>query len=157
MMREWKLWPVSLLLLSLPAFAGDVARSPGARKPSKGATVPVRIEILPGEREKWLDPAVAEPIAVAVFGGRGVDVTEIDPSTLVLAGAAVSKDDAGSLASYRDLDGDGITDLLVRFPSRSIRLGERGARVWLSGETLDRRPVLGSGSLASVRDERADH
>src|SRR5262245_38709075 len=149
MTTKWKMWPIGALLISLPALAGDVPIS-------KAATITDRIEILPGEREKWFDPVLAESIPVAVLGGAGVDVHEIDAATLVLAGAAVSKDDEGSLAAYRDVDGDGTTDLLVRFPSRSIRTGGRGARVWLSGQTLDGRPLLGSGSLASVRDERIE-
>src|SRR5262249_15979602 len=99
MTTKWKTWPIGVLLISLPALAGDVPTSSGDLEPKKGAPIPARIEILPGEREKWFDPVLAEPIAVAVLGGAGVDVHEIDAATLVLAGAAVSKDDEGSLAS----------------------------------------------------------
>src|SRR5262245_33537555 len=147
---------LGLLLFSPVAFASDVALAPGPQTPETEATITVRIEILPGEVEKWIDPVLAEPIPVAVLGGGGLDVTQIDPATLVLAGAAATKDQEGSLASYQDVDGDGITDMVVKFPSRSIRLGGRGARAWLSGETRDGRAVVGSGPLASVRNERVD-
>jgi subtilisin-like proprotein convertase family protein len=121
------------------------------------SVVPLRFEILPGEREKWVDTVLAEPVPVAILGSMEVDVRDIEPASLVLAGAAATKGEDGSLASYRDENGDGISDLLVRFPSRSMLLDQHGKRVWLSGETRDGRALLGSGSLAALRDERVEH
>src|SRR5262245_35359693 len=56
----------------------------GAGKGDKDARVPVRLEIMPGQHEKWVDPILAERIPVAILGTPDLDVREIDAGTLVL-------------------------------------------------------------------------
>ena len=80
----------------------------------------------------------------------------ISTRPLVLAGAAASKDDDGALASYRDVDGDGYADLVVRFPSKLLHLDEQSTHAVLGGRTTDGRFLRGRGPLATVDRARAE-
>lgn len=114
----------------------------------------LRIEILPGEREKLIDPVLGGRVPVAVLGTAAMDVREVDSGSLVFAGAAVVKNDDGSLAAYRDVNGDGRTDMIVSFAARQIHLGDRSAHAVLSGRTTRGRVVSGSGAVATVESAR---
>ncbi len=124
--------------------------------PSKVQPENLRIEILPGVADKLIDPALSERIPVVVFGSKAFDVHRIDPATVVLAGAAATKNDDGTLARYGDVDGDGVIDLTLSFVSSRIRLGERSARATLFARTQDGGVVAGSGALRSVDSARAE-
>ena len=116
----------------------------------------VRIDVMPGVADKVIDIALAERIPVAVFGEAGLDVREIDATSLSVNGAAVTKREDGSLATYRDVDGDGRVDLLIDVPSSMMHLGARSPRAFLSGRTLDGRSIAGSALLRTVAQIRAE-
>jgi hypothetical protein len=135
------------------ARAAPIAPASPKKRPS---VLTVRIDVMPGVEDKVIDIALAERIPVAVFGEAGLDVREIDATSLSLNGGAVTKREDGSLASYRDVDGDGRVDLLIDVPSSMMHLGARSSRVFLSGRTLDGRSIAGSAPLRTVAMIRAE-
>src|SRR5262249_42461823 len=108
-----------------------------------------------GVAEKVIDPILAERIPVVVFGSPSLDVHRIDPSTLVLSGAAVTKNDDGTIASYRDVDGDGVIDLVASFPASWMRLGTNSTRATLSARTVEGTVLWGTGPVVPVESLRA--
>jgi subtilisin-like proprotein convertase family protein len=126
----------------------------GPAKHGNALTVPV--EIMPGVADKVLDTALAERISVAILSGPALNAREVDATSLSVSGAAVTKREDGSLASYRDVDGDGRLDLVVDVASSMMRLGARSTRVFLVGRTLDGRPILGTANLRTVAAVRAE-
>jgi subtilisin-like proprotein convertase family protein len=151
---------VRLLVASLTlamSTAGALGGTPPAGSNPHTSVQAVRIDVLPGVADKVIDSTLAERITVAILGDAALDAREVDPSTVSLNGAAASKREDGTLASYRDIDGDGRVDLLVDIPSSMMHLGARSSRVFLSGRTLDGRSISGSAPLrtvAAVREER---
>jgi subtilisin-like proprotein convertase family protein len=135
------------IVLATPALAA------GGR--AKGVAASLRIEILPGSSVKLIDPTLAERVPVVVFGTETQDVHEIDPATLVLAGAAITKNDDGSLALYRDVDGDGNADMIVQFAARQMKLGLRSTRAALSARTTGGRVVYAYGEVTTIESVRA--
>jgi subtilisin-like proprotein convertase family protein len=146
----------SLGFLLLVALTSIVTTAHAAGSGVKRAEVPVRVEILPGVQDKWIDPSLTEPVPVIIFGAGSLNVRDINAATLVLGGAAVMKLDDGSLAAYRDEDGDGITDLVVSFASSGIRLGETATRATLTGRMRDGRSILGTGAIGTLEHARAE-
>ncbi len=151
---------VGILVLSggtsRAAGTGPVAGKPGAAKKAS-ASLEAPVEILPGETEKMVDLALPEPIAFVVLGRPGLDIREMDASSLNLAGAAVTKNELGEVAVYRDVNGDGREDLVAQVTSSRMRLGEQTRRVFLSGRMRDGRIVEGSAPLRTVQSVRSEH
>src|SRR5262249_27324291 len=133
--------------------------APGRSGPAKkaSATLDAAVEILPGETEKLVDLALPEPISFVVLGRPGLDVREMDASSLSLAGAAVTKNDQGEVAVYRDVDGDRREDLVAQVYSSRMRLGEQSRRVSMTGRMRDGRIVEGSAPLRTVQSVRSEH
>jgi len=142
------------------ALGGILVLSDGAslaagKKTSAALDLPV--EILPGQTEKLVDLAVPEPISFVVLGRPGLDIRELDASSLSLAGAAVTKNDQGEVAVCRDVNGDGRDDLVAQVYSSRMRLGEQTRRVSLTGRMRDGRIVEGSAPLRTVQSVRSEH
>jgi probable HAF family extracellular repeat protein len=116
------------------------------------ADFPAAIVVYPG-------PAV---ITLTIRSTRDVDASRIDPSTLML-GDGIGEDarvlnDRGALAvEWRDVDGDGVLDLVASFDGDHLvrnELPPRGSQadLILRGATLDRsRGVFASGVVTIQR------
>ena len=145
------------VVLFLPMVGSTLsAAAEGGGKKGK-PFVPVRLTIAPGKRDPWIDPVLAEPVPVVVYGEPRLDARDIDPASLVLSGAAAAKDVDGSLAAYRDVDGDGLVDLVLRFPSTRMHLSEQSTRAVLGGRTTDGRLLRGTAPIATLDRARAEH
>jgi hypothetical protein len=149
-----RILPIRLILASLilATWNAGVTQASPIKRPS---VLTVRIDVMPGVADKVIDIALAERIPVAVLGEAALDAREIDATSLSLNGGAVTKREDGSLASYRDVDGDGRVDLLIDIASSMMHLGARSSRVFLSGRTLDGRSIAGSAALRTVAAIRA--
>jgi len=136
--------------LALSTSGADAAAA------KNGNVVTVPIEIMPGLSDKVVDTALAERISIAILSSPALDAREIDVTSVSASGAALTKRDDGSLASYRDVNGDGRLDLVVDVASSMMHIGARSTRVFLSGRTLEGRPIFGTARLRTVSAIRSE-
>jgi len=78
-------------------------------------------------------------IPVVIFSSPALDATQIDPSTLRFAGAPVHKDQHGHYRiSTRDVNGDGLPDLIAYFRANKLQLSAGDTQAVLDGRTFDK-------------------
>ena len=91
--------------------------------------LPVDIDIKPGSCPNPLNPKSRGVLPVAVLGSDGLDVTEIDPASIRLAGVPALRssyeDVAAPIIKTEDCDcaktdPDGYTDLVLKFDTQEI-------------------------------------
>lgn len=110
----------------------------------------VRIDIKPNSPENTVNPRAGGVIPTAIFSDNGFSAADLDPTTLRLAGAPV-KSTGGSqvLCQLRDLNADGLADLLCHFQVPSdLQLGD--AMLALDGETYNGTKIHGQDSIRLV-------
>jgi len=146
---------VFLVLGVVGAGTPQGSGGPGGKK-KIAAGLRVDIEVLPGQSEKVVDPTLHERVAVAVLGSPAFDARNVDPASIVLSGAPITKQDDGRLSTSRDVNHDGRPDLVFEVSSGQLRLGERSTRAFLTGRTLDGQHFHGSGSVRTVEGVRAE-
>jgi hypothetical protein len=85
------------------------------------------------------------------------DASDVDPSSLTLAGAAPRmKGRSGRVGSLVDIDGDGNLDLLLHFPIAELELTIEDTEAVLMGETFDGTPIRGSDTITAIQAQRID-
>jgi hypothetical protein len=152
----------SILLAGLLAsawaacLAAPAAATPPGKVKKSGRALKVQVEILPGEAEKVVDPSLSEVIPVAILGSADLDVRSLDPASISLSGAAVTKGDDGSLASYRDVNHDRREDLIVQVLSTRLRVPQGSTRALLLGKTLQGGWFEGSASIETLQHARTE-
>jgi hypothetical protein len=84
----------------------------------------IDIDIKPGSERNPVNPKSEGVLPVAVFSSETFDATDIDPSTVVLAGAPVAQnpDDGGWMIHDGDENGDGLTDVRLHFETEEIEV-----------------------------------
>jgi len=125
------------------------ASRPLGRTLLKQAPLRAEIRILESDSNPPREPAERRTLTVAVLGSGPLDVRRIDPLSLTLDGAPVTRGPGGRLASYRDLDGDGREDLVVAIASRLLRPREGLTEATVRALTTEGRLLEGIASLQS--------
>src|SRR5262245_22784677 len=80
---------LACLAMSWPGTSPALASPPGpsgAGQAKRGEARQVRVEVLPGQSQKLVDPALAERIPVGILGSPDLDVRDLDPLSLTLGG-----------------------------------------------------------------------
>lgn len=116
---------------------------------------PVRIDVKPGSDQNAVNLGSSGVIPVAVFSSAEFDATQVDPTTVTLAGAPVRRQgEGGALLAHReDVDGDGLLDLLVQVDTDQLEV-EPGTRpVRLRGRTFEGVPLRGEDVITVVTGE----
>lgn len=115
-------------------------------------TIPLRIDIRPGDADNRITVYSEEYLPVAVYGESRLDVTQIDLQSLRLAGAPIAfeDDEKTQRVQVTDVDGDGFLDLLAEFCEDRMTLSRGMIEAELSGQRLDGGPLSGSDSVAVV-------
>ena len=109
-----------------------------ASTPAEGAITPVAtavIDVKPGSGTNPINVRSRGVIPVAVLGGGGIDITEIEAGSLVFgpAGATI----AHRSAHFEDVDGDGLLDLLAHFRTLDTGLTRADSDACLDFFTVD--------------------
>ena len=110
--------------------------------------MPIEIEILPGENPKFID--TSRPfIPVALLGGENFDAASVDPVSVRLAGAPITKAKDGRFRSeLRDVNGDGRIDLVVYVSVYSLHLADGTSDAVLTATMADGTSVSGSQQVS---------
>jgi len=90
--------------------------------PSPNEVVQVEIDIKPGSECNPVNPTSQGVLPVAVFSSVDFDATDIDSSTVLLAGAPVAQnpDDGGWMIHEQDENGDDLMDVRLHFETEQI-------------------------------------
>lgn len=172
---------LAVLCCGLVANASTTRLSPArgravqSKMVAPDATLSVEIEVQSAEANRTIDLSSTGSVQIAVLGGKGIDVTTIDPGSLVVSGARpimispgtgkpgsgdAARDDVGSGAAesrpalydteLRDVNGDGRQDLLVAFPVQQLTELEEGLeRVRLEGRTFGGTAISGTQTIVA--------
>jgi hypothetical protein len=91
----------------------------------------VSIDIKPGSGIDPINLANNGMIPVALFGSAGFDVTQVDVSSVVFAGAHAAN------YSLQDINGDGIQDMILQFRTQETNLKEVYGALLSAADTID--------------------
>ncbi len=125
--------------------------------PVSSGALGVAIDIKPGSAANPINLASNGTTPVAIFGSAGFDATQIDPSTVTLAGAPVATNSWGKWkANATDIDEDGTTDLLVHVVTARMAVSVGDTSATLAGQSYDGTPIEGSDRITVLgkRDTR---
>ena len=117
--------------------------------------LPVDIIINPGATEGKVVVQSGALLSVAILStsqsagdSSDFDATQLDPTSIQFGPAAAFP--VGYTFDATDIDGDGDTDLVVRFPIQDTGLTCNDAEAELIGQTFDGRRVAGSSPIITL-------
>jgi len=127
------------------------------------SVIDIGVDIKPDSDENVINPKSKGLIPVAVFSTASFDATQIDPTTVDLAGAKVAaRGNGGKLMAHsEDVNSDGKLDLMlqVELPSEGAALARAAGAAWVTGEiklsgaTFDGQAVEGSDKITVISAE----
>jgi DNA-binding beta-propeller fold protein YncE len=98
----------------------------------------VSIDIKPGSYPNSINLGSGGTVAVAIFSTSTFDATKVDPLTVSLASAPVRlKGNGAPMASFEDVNQDGLLDIVVRVSTQTLELSETDEEAVLTGKTFD--------------------
>ena len=109
--------------------------------------IPVKIDIRPGSSVNPVTSMGRGIAPVAILGSETFDVMEVNEATLELGPGNAATDPFGWL---RDVNGDGLTDLVAHFSTQNIIVVFGGGEACITGELLDGTPFRGCDSIRTV-------
>lgn len=124
--------------------------------------VEVDIDIKPGSDRNPVNPKSEGVLPVAVFTTEEFDATDIDPSTVLLAGAPLAQnpDDGGWMIHEEDVNEDGLLDAMLQFETEEmdVELLVDGEYAVLTGSTFEGMDFVGWDNVTIVpKDLANDH
>lgn len=131
---------------------GDCTRGRGARAEVTAyefeQVLPVDIDVKPGSDPNSVNPRSPGVIPVAVLGTDTFDVASIDVTTIRFGPSGTEA--APHHSALEDVDGDGLTDLVLHFLTQASGIICGDDSVSLTGRTASGQTVEGSDSLRTV-------
>jgi hypothetical protein len=117
--------------------------------------VPIKatIDIKPGSDVNTINLGSNGVIPVAILSTENFDATQVDPETVMLAGAGVAVKGKGSklLSNKEDVNGDGLNDLVVKVVTSNLDLGQfQEGWAILTGEMYDGTLIEGKDTVNIV-------
>jgi subtilisin-like proprotein convertase family protein len=110
----------------------------------------VEIDVLPGEASKLIDAAARSTVPVAILSSVDFDATTVNPTSVRLAGAPMTKGRGAQFARgiLSDVNGDGRIDLIVYVSVYSLHLVAGASEALLTAATFDGKSVTGSQKVS---------
>jgi N-acetylneuraminic acid mutarotase len=122
-----------------------------ALAPSQDTTITVTIDIKPGSFPNSINLGSNGTVPVAIFSTATFDAMAVDPLTVTLAGAQVKLKGKGTpQASFEDINGDGLLDLVVHVSTEALQLSEGDTEAVLEGRTFGGTLIRGVDSVRIV-------
>ena len=90
-------------------------------------------------------------VPVAIFSTTTFDATTVNPVSVTLTSAPVQLKGKGTpMASFQDVDGDSLLDLVVYIDTQALQLSDTDTEAVLEGQTLAGTPIQGVNSIRVV-------
>lgn len=113
--------------------------------------IPVLIDIKPDSYPNSINLGSNGVVPVAILGNNAFDVYQINPASVTVANASIKlKNNGQQMTNYEDVNGDGLTDLVVRVPTKSLQLTKDDIKANLEGKLFDGTIIKGSDSIRIV-------
>jgi hypothetical protein len=135
--------------------AGTSEDENGNGIPDECETLEVGIDIKPGSYPNSINLGSHGLVPVAVLSSTEFDTATVDPDTVALAGAGVAVRGNGNhyMAHEEDVDGDGLTDLVIQVETENLDPDEfQDGYAILRGETYEGVPFEGFDEITIVPD-----
>lgn len=113
-----------------------------------GVYTPVTIDMRPGGSQNSVNPKNQGIVQVAVLSNSAFNATNVDPTTLRFENGSLTG--APVHASFRDVNGDRIADLVVHFKTQDTGILCGNTSVTLIGKTYDGLDIKGSDFISTV-------
>ena len=113
----------------------------------------VAVDIRPGSRVNPINLGARGLVPVAILGAADFDPREVDPASVLLAGAPVAKRPFGRtryMARMMDVNHDRIKDLLLLIVNEELNLQPGDTKAVLTGTTYDGSPITGEDSVKVI-------
>ncbi len=119
----------------------------------------VSIDIKPGSDTNSINLGSNGNIPVAIFGTDTFDVETVDLTTILLAGAGVLErgKNGDLMASFEDINLDGLLDLLVHIDTQALVLSDGDVEALLTGETFGGVSISGTDAIRIVGSSGGQH
>jgi N-acetylneuraminic acid mutarotase len=128
-------------------FAGNFATLEVYIPPS----IAVSIDVKPGSFPNSINLGSGGTVPVAIFSTTTFDARTVNPATVTLAGASVKLKGQGTpMASFQDVNGDGLLDLVVHVSTDALQLSETDTEVVLEGQTFSGTAIRGVDTVRVV-------
>ena len=115
------------------------------------ALIHAGVDIKPGEYPNTINLGSNGVVPVAILSSPSFNATQVDPLTVTLAGASVALRGKGTpMADIRDVNGDGLMDLLVHVETEALELSEGDTEAVLLGRTYGGVNITGIDSVRIV-------
>ena len=112
--------------------------------------VNVCIDIKPGSDPNSINLGSEGVVPVAILGSASFDVSTVDQSTVEFGGnKAREKGKSGKIGAFEDVNGDGITDLVLQFPVQDLGLTTDNTGE-INGLLNDGTPIYGVDAIRVV-------
>ncbi len=125
----------------------EAARKVRTAGPAEGDFRPIRIDIMPGSADNPVNPDKKGVVPVAVLGSSDLAVSQIDPASLRFG--PEDAEPAHRNHESRDIDGDGLLDLLLHFDVAEAGLACGDSVAFVQGETVEGGKVQGFDTLTT--------
>jgi parallel beta-helix repeat protein len=103
----------------------------------------VVIDVEPGNPQNVVNPRSAKVLRIAIMSLGDFDATTVDPSTIRIGSAAAPPIGSES----RDLNGDGVLDLLLRLQTRASGIHCDMTSIVLTGQTFGGTAFIGEDDI----------
>ena len=111
----------------------------------------VGIDIKPGNAQNTINLGSQGVTPVAILSSTDFDATTVDPLTVELADATVRVRGNGTpQASFQDVNGDGLTDLVLHMMTEGFALTAGTVEANLTGETFGGDAITGTDSVRVI-------